>query len=712
MTILDKKIKVFTAESTKKSKYHPNTDKLSVSPEPSSNQSAFSNHPYSQLKHRTIKNSKSSSHISINDELDELISKTSNLSISNPSKWSNISYWLVNYINPLFLTALSAAVRLYHIDYSNSVVWDEAHFGKFGGYYLNREFYFDVHPPLGKLLIGLSEYLANFNGDFDFKSGAKFPEDCNFIFMRAFNCIFGILCTPVAYYLSLNLGFSNLTTWFLSLSVIFEMLSLTLSKFILLDSMLLFFTVTCYFCLIKLHKLRISNNLLSLNGIKWLTLTGISIGCVCSVKWVGLFITLLIGYYIIYDLLLKTYQLISTDDQSLSNYLLHWISRIITLILIPFCIYALCFKIHFSVLTHSGTGDGSVSTLLQASLEGHSIDFGPRSVGYGSLITMRSQGLSPNLIHSHEHNYPQGSRQQQITTYGFKDENNDFLIEFPFDRGLLASLDYEDDSNRNNNTNNTNNTNITREIINHDELFRTLVKDGDVIRLVHRMTGCLIRTHPISAPIATNHFEVSCFGDIENSNEYKDEWIIEVKFQDKSPSPHFQSEDINEIHPISTNFRLKNKQLGCYLATTGYSYPGWGFQQGEVVCKHSIIAHDKSTWWNIEDHINKELESPKETYIPPPPKFWKEFLLLNYGMMASNNALIPDPDKFDKLSSEWWEWPILHTGLRMCGWTTDEIKFFLIGNPFFFLFTRQSEPLNIKDNGFYLIYLIHHGMNF
>lgn len=49
--------------------------------------------------------------------------------------------------------------------------------------------------------------------------------------------------------------------------------------------------------------------------------------------------------------------------------------------------------------------------------------------------------------------------------------------------------------------------------------------------------------------------------------------------------------------------------------------------------------------------------------------------------MASNNALVPDPDKFDKLSSEWWEWPILNTGLRMCGWGDDDTKYFLMGNP-------------------------------
>lgn len=49
--------------------------------------------------------------------------------------------------------------------------------------------------------------------------------------------------------------------------------------------------------------------------------------------------------------------------------------------------------------------------------------------------------------------------------------------------------------------------------------------------------------------------------------------------------------------------------------------------------------------------------------------------------MASNNALVPDPDKEDILASSPTDWPWMRLGLRMCGWGDHQPKYYLLGTP-------------------------------
>jgi dolichyl-phosphate-mannose-protein mannosyltransferase len=150
------------------------------------------------------------------------------------------------------------------------------------------------------MLVGLSGFLAGYNGSFEFKSGETYPPELNYTFMRIFNSAFGALCVPLAYYTAKELNFRRPTVWFVTMCVLFENSYTTISRFILLDSMLLFFTFTTAFTWAKFHKLQ--HDPFSPEWGLWLMLTGVSVGCVCSVKWVGLFVTAMVGLYTAEDL--------------------------------------------------------------------------------------------------------------------------------------------------------------------------------------------------------------------------------------------------------------------------------------------------------------------------------------------------------------------------------------------------------------------------
>ncbi|CCD24538.1 dolichyl-phosphate-mannose-protein mannosyltransferase PMT6 NDAI_0D02240 [Naumovozyma dairenensis CBS 421] len=547
--------------------------------------------------------------------------------------------------SPALFTILSFYLRFKNIDKNNHVVWDEAHFGKFGSYYITHEFYHDVHPPLGKMLVALSEYLAGFDGHFSFDSNTKYPSEMNFKFMRQFNATFGALCVPLTFFTAKNLGFSWQTTYLVTLMVTLEHSYITLSKFILLDSILLFFTLTTFACLVKIYTLR--KKQLTRKWSLWMLLTGISVGCVCSVKWVGLFITIVVGIYTLMDL----FSLHHDENLSRVKYYKHWLIRIIDLIIIPFLIYMFCFKIHFALLYKSGTGDASTNTLFQINLENTKIEIGPRNVAFGSEVTIRSHGLSPNLLHSHVQLYPDGSKQRQVTGYAHSDANNNWEFHF-------ADHNYSP------------NDTIIRDVM-----------DGMDIRLVHKNTRNNLHSHKIPSHVSRGNFEVSGYGNDDDFVDSNDIWTIELVDQLDSSNPNYPKEDPTILHPVSTFFRLRHKKLGCYLASTGLTYPQWGFQQAEIVCKNSWSKRDKATWWNVEDHWNSRLTVAEE-YLPPKSKFWTDFVLINFAMASSNSALIPDQDKFDPLASEPWEWPTLHKGLRMCSWSRDSYRYYLMGSPF------------------------------
>ena len=140
-----------------------------------------------------------------------------------------------------------------------------------------------------------------------------------------------------------------------------------------------------------------------------------------------------------------------------------------------------------------------MSSAFRAGLQGNKI---PRDiteqVGLGSVVTIRHVDTQGGYLHSHEHFYQTGSKQQQITLYPHLDSNNKWLIE-PYNGTI------------------------------HNETFVPLI-NGMKIRLKHINTGRRLHSHDEKPPVSERDWqkECSCYGYDGFAGDANDDWVVEI----------------------------------------------------------------------------------------------------------------------------------------------------------------------------------------
>ncbi|KAJ2642109.1 Dolichyl-phosphate-mannose--protein mannosyltransferase 1, partial [Coemansia sp. RSA 1285] len=63
----------------------------------------------------------------------------------------------------LAISVVAVVVRCYGLSTPGSVVFDEVHFGKFAGKYINGTYFYDLHPPLAKMMFAVAGKLAGYD---------------------------------------------------------------------------------------------------------------------------------------------------------------------------------------------------------------------------------------------------------------------------------------------------------------------------------------------------------------------------------------------------------------------------------------------------------------------------------------------------------------------------------------------------------------------
>ncbi|CAG8548855.1 10266_t:CDS:10, partial [Gigaspora margarita] len=539
--------------------------------------------------------------------------------------------------NLIGLTIIAFFVRLYQIDYPTSVVFDEVHFGGFAAKYIKGKFFMDVHPPLAKLLITFAGVLGGFDGNFTFNGiGMDYIEPkVPYVIMRLVSGILGVLVIPIAYLTIKLAGFSTIAAFLVSSLVIFENGLITQSRLILLDSPLVAFTAFTVLMWVKF--LNQEKRPFELWWWVWLAMTGVGLGLTVSVKWVGLFTIAFIGLSTISGL----WRLLGDLRVTPALFLKHFIARALCLIIIPIALYLSFFVLHFAILPNSGTGDGFMSSEFQQTLRGHGMQDMPLDIAFGSSVSIKHVNTQGGYLHSHLHNYPTGSKQQQITLYPHKDDNNLWIIQ-----------------------------NETDPEVPFSETDPIWIHHNDVIRLNHAITKRRMHSHDVRAPVTDADYqnEVSAYGYDGFPGDANDFWRVEITDYDKS-----DPESRERLRTLHTKFRLYHVITGCYLYSHKVKLPDWGFEQQEVTCVKN--GHYPNTIWYIESNSHPKLPDDAEKVNYRKPGFLKKFLELNKVMWTTNSGLT-DSHPYD---SRPLSWILLTRGINF--WSKEHRQIYLLGNP-------------------------------
>lgn len=379
----------------------------------------------------------------------------------------------------------------------------------------------------------------------------------------------------------------------------------------------------------------------------WLAATGLGLGATVSVKWVGLFTIAWVG-----SLTAVQLWVLLGDAKTVTPrlWLKHLLARVFCLIIIPASFYMALFGIHFICLVNPGDGDGFMSSEFQATLNSKAMQDVPVDVMLGGRVSIRHHNTHGGYLHSHNHMYPGGSKQQQITLYPHKDENNVWLIE-----NQTQPID-------------TNGEEV-KGLQAWDSEPQPLV-DGSVVRLYHLTTHRRLHSHDVRPPVSEADWqnEVSAYGYEGFEGDANDLFRVEII---KSMSDGAAAK--RSVRTIETKFKLVHIMTGCSLFSHKVKLPDWGFDQQEVTCaKQGTLPN---SIWYVEQNEHPSLGADAERVNYKKPGFFGKFWELQKVMWTTNAGLV---------ESHAWDsrppsWPWLRRGINF--WGKDHRQIYLLGNP-------------------------------
>lgn len=540
------------------------------------------------------------------------------------------------------ITLIAFVTRFWGISHPNEVVFDEVHFGKFASYYLQRTYFFDVHPPFGKLLFALMGWFVGYDGHFHFENiGDSYIDNkVPYVAFRALPAFLGALTVPTVFAIMWESGYTLPACVLSACLVLFDNAHIGQTRLILLDATLVFAMACSLLCYVKFYKLR--HEPFGRKWWKWLLLTGFSLSCVISTKYVGLFAFVTIGSAVAIDL----WDLLDVNRRqgplSLPEFGKHFAARAVGLIIVPFFFYLFWFQVHFAILSRSGPGDDFMSPEFQETLSDNLMTANAVTIDYYDNIQIKHKETH-GFLHSHLERYPLryddgrvSSQGQQVTGYPYADANNHWQV-IP---------------------------------LNHDNVMGHHVKNGELIRLRHVVTDSMLLSHDVASPYYPTNQEFTTVTMEEAFGDRFNDTLFELRIENGKPGQEFKS--------LSGQFKLIHNPSKVAMWTHTTPLPEWAFKQQEINGNKNLAQ--SSNIWYVDEIPSIPADSPRlvktERKVKSLP-FLQKWFELQRAMFFHNNALTSS----HPYASEPFMWPFLLRGVSF--WTQNDTRqqIYFLGNP-------------------------------
>jgi len=540
------------------------------------------------------------------------------------------------------ITFLAFLTRFWGISHPNEVVFDEVHFGKFASYYLERTYFFDVHPPFGKLLFALMGWFVGYDGNFHFENigDSYITNRVPYVAYRAMPALLGALTVPIVFDIMWESGYTLPACILSACLVLFDNAHIGQTRLILLDATLVFAMACSLLAYIKFYKLR--HEPFGRKWWKWLLLTGFALSCVISTKYVGLFAFVTIGSAVAIDLwgLLDVNRRQGALD--LPEFGKHFAARLFALIIVPFFFYLFWFQVHFAILYRSGPGDDFMSPEFQETLSDNAMSANAVVINYYDSIQIKHKETNAYL-HSHEHKYPLryddgrvSSQGQQVTGYLASDANNHWQI-LP---------------------------------VTNDQVMGRVVKNNDLVRLRHVVTNSVLLSHDVASPYYPTNQEFTAVSLEDAFGDRLNDTLFEIRIENGKPGQEFKS--------LQGQFKLVHNPSKVAMWTHTTPLPDWGKKQQEINGNKNL-GQSSNIWFvdaipSIAEGDKRLIKTERKVKSVP---FLKKWFELQRAMFFHNNALTSS----HPYASQPFMWPFLLRGVSF--WTHNETKqqIYFLGNP-------------------------------